>query len=374
MFTSVVNSLIKRRYLSTARALVFDKHGDPKEVIQLKRLPLPKLTEGQVLVEVVASPVNPSDINQIEGSYPLTPTIPGAIAGNEAVMRVLEVGPSRQQNATSLAVGDHCIPQVGCLGMWRSHAVLDVRNLAKVDNRLSLKSASMMSVNVFSAYRMLSDFHQISNDGGTTVVIQNGANSGVGRAVIQLAKLLYPQRMQTINVIRGNRPDLLELKQELIKLSADMVITDDELSQDAFRKSIKQKYGNQVQLGLNCIGGKAGLDLARCLSSGGTMVTYGAMSKKPVPVPASLQIFKDLQLRGFWMARWKLEHSKSEQGQQEYQRMLRSVEQFYLDGKLHEPVCQEVQWPLDDDELLQTFYSTMDRYRESGAMKQLFRI
>ena len=34
----------------------------------------------------------------------------------------------------------------------------------------------------------------------------------------------------------------------------------------------------------------------------GTMVTYGGMSMKPVSVPTSLLIFKDLRLRGFWMS------------------------------------------------------------------------
>lgn len=33
---------------------------------------------------------------------------------------------------------------------------------------------------------------------------------------------------------------------------------------------------------------------------GGTLVTYGAMSKQPLAIPAPLLIFKDLRFRGFW--------------------------------------------------------------------------
>ncbi len=33
---------------------------------------------------------------------------------------------------------------------------------------------------------------------------------------------------------------------------------------------------------------------------GATLVTYGAMSKQPLTIPAPLLIFKDLRLRGFW--------------------------------------------------------------------------
>ena len=42
------------------------------------------------------------------------------------------------------------------------------------------------------------------------------------------------------------------------------------------------------------------------------MVTYGGMSNKPVVLPTSLFIFKNIQLRGFWLARWLEEHSKEE--------------------------------------------------------------
>jgi len=34
------------------------------------------------------------------------------------------------------------------------------------------------------------------------------------------------------------------------------------------------------------------------------MVTYGGMSKRPVTVPTSYFIFKDISLRGFWLQRW----------------------------------------------------------------------
>jgi len=52
--------------------------------------------------------------------------------------------------------------------------------------------------------------------------------------------------------------------------------------------------------------------MARLLAKDGTMVTYGGMSNKPVVLPTSLFIFKNIQLRGFWLARWLEEHSKEE--------------------------------------------------------------
>jgi len=40
------------------------------------------------------------------------------------------------------------------------------------------------------------------------------------------------------------------------------------------------------------------------LGSDAHLVTYGAMAKRPVPIPASFHIFKNLTSHGFWLSRW----------------------------------------------------------------------
>lgn len=68
---------------------------------------------------------------------------------------------------------------------------------------------------------MIKDFENV--EGGT--IIQNGANSGVGQAVIQIAKSL---NINTINVVR-DRPNLEALKSYLSSLGATYVVTENEL-------------------------------------------------------------------------------------------------------------------------------------------------
>lgn len=63
------------------------------------------------------------------------------------------------------------------------------------------------------------------------------------------------------------------------------------------------------------------------------MVTYGGMSREPVIVPTASFIFKDIQLRGFWMTRWHKENATSIQRDQMYDELL----QFMKDGKLVAP-------------------------------------
>ncbi len=49
--------------------------------------------------------------------------------------------------------------------------------------------------------------------------------------------------------------------------------------------------------------------MSHICSNGGTLVTYGGMSRKPLTLPTSLLIFKDITLKGFWLSKWIEEHS-----------------------------------------------------------------
>lgn len=66
------------------------------------------------------------------------------------------------------------------------------------------------------------------------------------------------------------------------------------LTEEELRKCdlFKNKVLPRPLLALNCVGGPNGLDVLRQLGHGGTMVTYGGMSREPVTVPTSALIFK----------------------------------------------------------------------------------
>jgi len=155
------------------------------------------MTDSSLLLEFLASPINPSDINQVQGVYPIRPDLPNAIGGNEGVARVVKVGSSLKE----WKVGQLVFPSTACFGTWRTNAIAQPQQLQKLPDDIGLVAAATMSVNLFSAYRMLKDFGTSRGD----VIIQNAANSGVGRAVIQLAKLWG---IETINVIRNRYVDI----------------------------------------------------------------------------------------------------------------------------------------------------------------------
>ncbi|CAD5117286.1 unnamed protein product [Dimorphilus gyrociliatus] len=274
--------------------VIYENYGDPRKVLVGREREIQPLKDGQVLLKFLASSVNPADINQIQGVYPIKPSMP-AVGGNEGVATVIE---TKSQN---LKVGDWVIPALAGSGTWRSHAVFNEKDAIKIDNSLPLESAATLSVNPCTAYRMLMDFERIDEG---DVVLQNGANSAVGQAVIQIATDL---RIKTVNVIR-DRPRVENLKRFLFDMGADYVLTEEECKtqlSDILRKESAPK------LALNCVGGMSATNFLKYIRPKGTMVTYGCMSKIPFKASAASLIFADITFKGFWMSRWNDENNQS---------------------------------------------------------------
>ena len=66
------------------KAAVFDRFGEPREVLQVRDLPVQEPGPGQVRVRMLASPVNPSDLMVVRGVYGRLPALP-ATPGFEGV-------------------------------------------------------------------------------------------------------------------------------------------------------------------------------------------------------------------------------------------------------------------------------------------------
>lgn len=75
----------------------------------------------------------------------------------------------------------------------------------------------------------------------------------------------------------------------MTSLGADEILTEDEIRKTQI---FKTKKLSSPKLALNCICGQNALEVLRHLAHGGTMVTYGGMSREPLTVPTSALIFK----------------------------------------------------------------------------------
>ncbi len=101
------------------RMALYDRYGPPREVVRLVQSVLPSapLPRGSVLVRMLAAPINPADLNTIEGVYPIRPPLP-AVPGSEGVGEVIAV---EVDNSSELQVGDWVLPAQPALGTWRTH-------------------------------------------------------------------------------------------------------------------------------------------------------------------------------------------------------------------------------------------------------------
>jgi trans-2-enoyl-CoA reductase len=266
------------------KAAIYETHGNPAEVLRIVELPWPTPGADEVLVKMSAAPINPADLNAIEGKYPVKPSLP-ATPGMEGSGVVTEVGSA----VRDLAVGAHVILPHN-LGTWREVCVAAAAKLVTVPPEIELLQAAMLKVNPVTAWRMLHDF--VPLDPGDWV-IQNAANSASGRAVIQIAR---ERGYKTINVVR--RPELID---ELRAQGGDVVLEDG----DNLRDEVATATGRaSIRLALNAVGGENGLRIAKTLAADATIVTYGAMSMQPLCIPNGMLIFKNLRFTGFWVNKW----------------------------------------------------------------------
>jgi mitochondrial enoyl-[acyl-carrier protein] reductase / trans-2-enoyl-CoA reductase len=266
--------------------LVFHQTGLAAEVLALEALDLRPLGEGEVRLRLLAAPINPADLNTIEGTYGVKLLLP-ATPGIEGVGEVIE------SRAGSFVVGDRAI-FLRRSATWATQTQVSADALFKLPVEMDLLQAAMLKVNPATAWRLLTGYEQPR---AGEWIVQNASNSGVGRCVIQLAKTLG---IRTLNLVRRR-----VLVDELRELGADAVVMDDDEGL-AIAKSLMAAEG--AKLAFNAVGGESALRLMKLLADGGVHITYGAMGRKPLTIPNGLLIFKGLEFRGLWITRW-VEHA-----------------------------------------------------------------
>jgi trans-2-enoyl-CoA reductase len=265
-------------------AAVYERHGNPADVLHVESRPCPTPGAGEAIVKMRAAPINPADLNQIEGKYPIRAELP-ATPGFEGAGVVINIG----ANVTNIGPGALVILPHN-VGTWRDAVAVKADELVVVPAGIEPVYAAMLKINPMTAWRLLHDYVDLEKGDW---LIQNAANSAAGRAVIQIAHELG---YKTVNVVR--RAELID---ELRAEGGDVVLVDGENLRDEVKAATS---GAPIRLGLNAVGGESALRLANCLAPGLTMVTFGAMSLQPLKIPNGLLIFKDLRFRGIWINKW----------------------------------------------------------------------
>lgn len=265
------------------KAIRVDGFGSPAEVVRYLDVPEPEApSAGEVLVEMIAAPINPSDLLILHGVYGALPSLP-TIPGKEGVGRVLKVGP----DVSGFEVGQRVLLPLNS-GTWRERLKVVAKDLVAAPEDAPIEQLAMATLNPLAAYFVLQTIHKLEPG---EWIVQNGANSAFGRWVIEHAKA---RGIRTVNVVRRAAQCM-----PLRKLGADVAIAD---GPELGKRVKAATRGASIRLALDAVGGGATTRMTSCVDHGGTVVCLGTMGGDAGYVGTNDLIFRDIHVRGFWFA------------------------------------------------------------------------
>src|SRR5258707_5455843 len=266
------------------QAIQIEAFGNPAEVMKVVDIPdVGAPGEGEVVIALEASPINMSDLLMISGRYGYRPKLP-SVMGTEGVGRVIAVG----SGVRHLKQGDRTLVPYPAPA-WAERIKVDAGRLRPLPGG-DVNQLAMLGINPPTAYLLLTDLVALASGAW---VIQNSANSGVGRALIPIAKSLG---LKTVNV--GRREDVVA---ELKAIGGDVVLVD---GPDLGKRVAAETGKAPLALAGDGVGDTSTANLLGCLTEKGGHGFYRTTSGKPSAVPATQLIFRDISIRGFWLATW----------------------------------------------------------------------
>ena len=259
-------------------SLQLTHYGPPESSLKLIECPDEVPGSEDAIIHMDAVGMHIADSLTARGTEALK-AIP-CIPGFEGVGTVKDIG----NNVKNLKEGDKVLLPMGT-GAMTQQIKLAASSLTQVpapyapDEQLAL-----ITVNGFTAYFLLRDYAELSKGDW---IIQNAANSNVGRYLIALAK---KEGINTLNIVR--RESLIE---ELMELGGTEVILDTQHREESALSSILSK---DIQLGIDAVAGKATEELAKSISDGGLIVNYGTVTKELCQISFWSLFRKKITLKG----------------------------------------------------------------------------
>ncbi len=296
--------------------LGFQRFGPPNEVLEMRTTRLSEdLGPDQALVEMLAAPINPADLNYIEGRYGVRPILP-AVAGLEGVGRVVKSRwPGVEEGRLVL------LPPFA--GTWADSVLCSADSLIRLprDHQSDLLQLAMLRVNPATAFLMLKTVPDLKPGDW---VVQNAGNSGVGISTFQIAKAMG---YNVASVVRT------EAAVEAMRGLGVAVVA---IDCDEGWASLQHHWGSEPpRLALNAVGGESASRLVERLGPSGVLLTYGAMARRPVTLSNRQLIFEQIVSQGFWLTK-VLEKMPLEEQEALYAQLAKMVS----DGALRLPVQQ----------------------------------
>lgn len=291
------------------KAAVYRQHGkDPRQVVKIEDIDVPKIKPNEVLIKVEAAAYNYNDLWGIWGE-PIKIPMPH-ISGSDCAGTVAEVG----EDVTRFKVGDRVAvhPNLTCRvchectsgreydcrdrkvwgfqtgplwGAYEQYTHMAEVNVVKLPDKVSFTDAAAICMVGMTSWHMLvtrADIHP-----GQTVLIMGGG-SGMGIAGIQIAKLY------NCNVIAtAGKQDKMD---RCLELGADHVVNHREAD---WHKKVREITGKQgVDIIFEHIGKTVFPQAVSLLNMGGTLVSTGATTGYDSTIDLRYLFFRGINLLG----------------------------------------------------------------------------
>lgn len=278
----------------TMKRLVVKSPGDDVAgcVLEVETVDVPKPGSGEVLVQMIAAPINPSDY----GSWHLTKnpeSFPMAI-GNEGSGIVVAVG-SGLTTGFVCPVGTHVgvIKPKGGQGTYSEYIVVSAyTGVFPLPNSLPIEDAASFFVNPYTAVALFDTARQE----GAKAFVHTAAASQLGQMMVKLAET---EKMEIINVVRRDEQATL-----LKKLGAKHVVVTSG-DESAWKKELKDKIKElNATVAFDAVAGRSTGDMLDCMPKYGTVYVYGGLAGAVTNVSPMDLIYRFKKLKGFFLTGW----------------------------------------------------------------------
>ena len=257
------------------RAIVHSEYGAPEKVLKMAKRPLTseELGVDDVLVQVIARPIHPGDIQMLSAlpqGGPVAPIPEGTlrIPGFEGVGTVRRLG-TNAKAAKGFSEGQR-VAFFPAAGAWGEYVVVRYNALLAVLNEISDQIAAQMLINTITASVLIKAGHNSLKPPITlpVYILQNAAASGVGRLLTQVA---LDRGVRPIRLVRSNQ-SAERLRSALP--GPPVVSTSDSNWKEGVREALG---GHKLDVAFDAVGGKAIDDLAELVDEGGIIINFGSL-------------------------------------------------------------------------------------------------
>lgn len=270
------------------KAAVWEGFINKIPIVTVKEVEVPVPKSGEVLVKVLAAPINPSDQLFVKGLYPAGKS-PPCIAGFEGSGEVVETGGG--WIAKRLLGKKVAVVASATGGTWAEYMTANAQTCIALKENIDIDQGSCFFVNPLTVL-MFGDYIK---KGKYKAAVHTAAASQVGRMLLRWS---LKENINLINIVR--RQEQVDL---LTSLGAKYILNSSD--SDFEDKLRKMSSDLDARIAFDAISGHMTTKLVNNLPHYSSIYIYGLLEEKPIePIHPTKLLFESKKIEGAWLHDW----------------------------------------------------------------------